>query len=193
MWWQSAWMPLYPCVTIDTARLQLRLWREADRNAFAALNADPEVMRYLGGPLDREESDDRVDTYLDCFRTQGFCRWAVTTCQGDFIGSVGVMAWPADGEPLGAHVEIGWRLVRTAWGKGYATEAARASLHDVFTRAGLREVLACTDRRNLPSQAVMARLKLERDSARDFIRDDTQGVREFWVWIARPEMLRDDR
>ncbi|RCS21655.1 N-acetyltransferase [Phyllobacterium salinisoli] len=81
-------------------------------------------------------------------------------------------------------MEIGWRLARVAWGKGYATEAAKAALYDVFTRVGLRKVLACTDRYNLRSQAVIMRLGLERDPSRDFNRHSARGVRQYWVWIA---------
>jgi RimJ/RimL family protein N-acetyltransferase len=72
------------------------------------------------------------------------------------------------GHPLGPHIEIGWRLVRAAWGKGYATEAARAVLEDAFGRLGVREVLAYTAADNARSQAVMARLGMQRDPSRDF-------------------------
>jgi RimJ/RimL family protein N-acetyltransferase len=175
-------------VVIDTPRLRLRCWREADREPFAAVNADPEVMRYLSGPLSREASDARIDTYMACFHSRGFCRWALETRDGVFLGCAGVMAWPEDHEPLGAHVEVGWRLARTAWGKGYATEATRAALDDVFARVGLREILACTERGNLRSRAVMARLGLQRDPSRDFSYANAQGVWEGLVWIARPQV-----
>jgi RimJ/RimL family protein N-acetyltransferase len=95
-----------------------------------------------------------------------------------------LMPSPAE-HPLGPHFEIGWRLVRRAWGHGYATEAADAALKDVFDRAGLVEVLAYTSPDNLRSQAVMARLRLRRDPARDFTAD-YNGFRAWrgLVWVA---------
>jgi RimJ/RimL family protein N-acetyltransferase len=88
--------------------------------------------------------------------------------------------------PLGPHAEIGWRLVRTAWGHGYAAEAARAVLADAFGRVGIREVLAYTASDNLRSQAVMERLGLQRDERLDY--SEAVGGR-MWhglVWVARP-------
>lgn len=76
---------------------------------------------------------------------------------------------------IGEHCEIGWRLVREAWGFGYATEVASAALHDAFSRAQLTEILAYTSPDNLRSQAVMARLKLKREPSRDFVADFGSG------------------
>jgi RimJ/RimL family protein N-acetyltransferase len=87
---------------------------------------------------------------------------------------------------LGEHFEIGWRLVRSAWGNGYATEASKAALADCFSRAGLQEVLSYTSPDNLRSQAVMARLGLERDPARDFTASYGKGEWRGLVWFARP-------
>jgi len=104
------------------------------------------------------------------------------------LGYCGVMpGYP--GHPLGTHHEIGWRLVRAAWGHGYATEAARAALADVFQRIGLLEVLAYTTAENARSQAVMARLALKRDPARDFVAvSDPVGEWRGLVWVAsRPD------
>ena len=173
---------------LRTARLTLRPWREADRPAFAALNADPEVAADLGGPLSRAASDAKFDRYRATFDRHGFSRLAIEDAQQTFVGYAGVMPSPPD-HPLGPHTEIGWRLVRAAWGKGYATEAARAALDDVFTRIGLDEVLAYTAIDNLRSQAVMARLGLRRAPSRDF---DALYNGVPWhglVWVA--EMRRD--
>ena len=85
--------------------------------------------------------------------------------------------------PIGVHDEIGWRLIRNAWGHGYATEAARAALIDVFRRVRLTEVLAYTDAQNIRSQAVMSRLGLRRDTSRDFAIDsDRLGTWRGLVW-----------
>jgi RimJ/RimL family protein N-acetyltransferase len=173
-------------LSIETARLRLRPWREDDRDAFAALNADPEVSRDLGGPLSRAASNAKLQRYMSAFRERGFCRWAVETKTGAFLGYAGVMP-PRDDHPLHPHCEVGWRLMRDAWGHGYATEAARAALDDIFARVGLTEVLSYTARDNLRSQAVMARLNLIRDVSRDFtVHDERLGDWHGLVWVARP-------
>ena len=170
---------------IETTRLRLRIWRTTDRNAFATLNSDVEVMADEGGPIDRASSDAKLERYIKAFERYGFGRWVVEDHDGVFLGYAGVMPSPA-GHPFGAHFEIGWRLVRTAWGKGYALEAARAALDDALGRAELPEVLAYTAADNLRSQAVMARLRLLRDPARDFTADypHQKGWRGL-VWVAR--------
>jgi RimJ/RimL family protein N-acetyltransferase len=158
-----------------------------DREVFAALNADPEVMRDLGGPLTRRASDTKLERYCATFEQHGFSRWAIEDKHGSFVGYAGVKPAAYD-HPLAPHFEIGWRLARSAWGKGYATEAARAALDDVFIRVGLDEVLAYTAIDNLRSQAVMTRLGLRRDPMLDFdvLNDDVpwHGL----VWVA--EMRR---
>jgi RimJ/RimL family protein N-acetyltransferase len=170
---------------IETLRLRLRPWREADRDAFAALNADPEVARDLGGPLSRAASDAKLDRYIAAFAQHGFCRWAIEDRTGEFLGYAGVMPVRRE-HPLGPHDEIGWRLNRAAWGHGYASEAARAALDDIFARVGLDEVLSYTALDNLRSQAVMDRLQLKRDPARDFVaRYDGHDAWHGLVWVAR--------
>lgn len=171
---------------IDTPRTRLRPWRDDDREAFAALNADAEVMRDLGGPLSRAGSDAKLANYRAVFARYGFSRMAVETRDGAFLGYAGVMP-SKQAHALGPHFEIGWRLRRDAWGKGYATEAAGAALHGAFARAGLAEVLAYTSHDNPRSQAVMERLRMTRDPLRDFtMSDDSTGVWHGLVWFARP-------
>jgi RimJ/RimL family protein N-acetyltransferase len=170
---------------LRAARLTLRCWRETDREAFAALNADPEATLDLGGPLDRSQSDAKLDRYVATFERHGFCRWALQDSQQHFLGYAGVMPSPPD-HPLGPHAEIGWRLARPAWGQGYATEAAAAALLDAFTRIGLGEVLAYTSHDNVRSQAVMQRLGLQRDPARDFSHVYDGRPWQGLVWGARP-------
>jgi len=92
--------------------------------------------------------------------------------------------------PIGIHDEIGWRLIREAWGQGYATEAARAALIDVFRRVKLIEVLAYTDAQNIRSQAVMRRLGLSRDASRDFaVYGDRLGTWRGLVWTAHENLV----
>lgn len=172
-------------VIVDTPRIRLRCWEAGDRDAFAAMHADPEVMLDYGGPINRAESDAKFDRYAAAYRRHGFCRWAVESQDGDFLGYTGIMPAGPD-HPLGSHIDIGWRLVRHAWGRGYATEAARAALTDAFMRVGLAEVMAYTAPDNLRSQAVMTRLSLRRDPSRDFIANyDGIGVWRGLVWVGR--------
>jgi RimJ/RimL family protein N-acetyltransferase len=171
---------------IRTDRLRLRNWRESDREAFARLNAAPEVTQDLGGPLDRIESVAKFDRYMAAFERHGFCRWALEDLSGQFLGYAGVMP-SRHGHPLGPHSDIGWRLVRVAWGRGYATEAARASLQDAFERMRLKEVFAYTSADNFRSRAVIGRLKLQRAASLDYSEPLGAGMWQGMVWIARPE------
>ncbi|HEY4163559.1 MAG TPA: GNAT family N-acetyltransferase [Dongiaceae bacterium] len=177
-------MPRAPLI-IDTARLRLRSWQVRERDAFAALHADPAVMQDYGGPIDRAASDAKLNRYRAAYDRRGICRWAIETRAGDFLGYAGVM--PVDAShPLGAHFDIGWRLKRAAWGSGYAVEAAEAALDDAFRRPGLSEVLAYTSADNLRSQATIARLRLQRDAVRDFVAEyEGPGSWRGLVWVAR--------
>jgi ribosomal-protein-alanine N-acetyltransferase len=154
--------------TIETARLRLRPWRAADLAPFAALNADPAVMEYFLKPLDRQESDDTVARIEAHFRRHGFGFWAVEAKDlASFIGMVGlgVPSWTAPFTPC---VEIGWRLARAQWGRGYAREAAAAALDHGFGVLGLDEIVSFTVPANLRSRAVMERLGMRRAAADDF-------------------------
>jgi RimJ/RimL family protein N-acetyltransferase len=154
---------------IETPRLTLRRWKDSDRPAFAAICADPEVMQWLGGVLTPEQASQRIDRVEATFETVGYGRFLVERkSDGAFLGWCGVMPCHESVTPIAGQPEIGWRLVTTAWGEGYATEAARAALDDAFARVGLPEVLAYTSRANLRSQAVMQRLGLSREPQRDF-------------------------
>lgn len=174
---------------LKTPRLVLRPWREADREDFAALNADPEVAWDLGGPLSRRESDAKFDRYVATYARHGFARWAIEDGDGRFVGYAGVMP-SSPGHSLRPHVEIGWRLLRAAWGKGYATEAARAALEDFFARTGFTEVLSYTAADNVRSQAVMQRLGLRREKSLDFSRQIDGAVWHGLVWVAAANRLR---
>jgi len=171
-------------MVLDTPRLRLRCWRETDRDALAAMHEDAEVMADHGRLLSRTESDAKLDRYAAAFERYRICRWAAEDRAGDFLGYIGIMpSWPE--HPLGPHREIGWRLVRRAWGHGYATEAAQAALADAFERGGVKEILAYTGPDNLRSQAVMARLRLERDPQRDFTAHLDGVDYPSLVWVAR--------
>ncbi len=143
---------------IQTDRLLMRRWQDADREPFAALNADPETLRYFPGTLDRAASDAFVDRIEARFDQQGYGLWALeVAATGEFIGFTGLNPMPA-GVPGAGGTEIGWRLARHAWHHGYATEAARAALTVAFDGAGLAEIWSMTAVLNEPSIAVMRRL-----------------------------------
>ena len=144
--------------TIRTARLVMRRWRDADRDAFAGMNADPVVMRYFPATLDRAASDAYVDRMEDLFARQGFGLWALEVAgTAEFIGFTGLNPMPP-GVPGEGGMEVGWRLAQRAWHQGYATEAATAAVGVAFNGVGLDEIWSMTAVLNEPSQAVMRRL-----------------------------------
>jgi RimJ/RimL family protein N-acetyltransferase len=151
-----------------TTRLRLRAWRPEDREPFAALNADPRVGEFLGGPLDRASSD-AVATRIDAhFAAHGFGLWAVEIVGGPaFAGFVGLSV-PRFSAPFTPCVEIGWRLAVDCWGHGYASEGARAVLDHGFGELGLTEIVSFTVPSNLRSRRVMEKLGMVRDPDGDF-------------------------
>lgn len=150
-----------PAVRVDelrTSRLHLHRWGARERDALAALNAEPEVMRYFPAVQDRARTDALLDRVEAGFETRGWGLWAVdVVAEQRCIGFVGLLAMP-DGVPGAGGVEVGWRLARDAWGHGYATEAATAVLDVAFSTFALPEVWSMTAVANTPSQAVMRRL-----------------------------------
>ena len=173
-----------PTMILETQRLRVRTWDEEDADNFIALHANPTVMEDQGGPLDSGDSRQKLQRYAEAFQLHGYGRMLVETTDGTFLGYCGVMPVRRV-HPLGPHDEIGWRLLPEAWGHGYATEAAIASLTDGFARVGLTEVLAYTATDNLRSQAVMNRLEMCRDASLDFtIHDDRIGDWRGLVWKA---------
>ena len=153
---------------LTTSRLILRRWQPEDREPFAAMNADAEVMRYFPKLLDRVESDvlaERIDNH---FAVHGFGAWAVGMRDAEpFVGFVGLMR-PNFEAHFTPAVEVGWRLCRTAWGRGIATEAAAAALRYGFETLELREIVSFTVPANTRSLGVMQRLGMRRDPHGDF-------------------------
>lgn len=147
------------------------------------MHMDVEVMQDYGGPLDPAASSARLAQFMTAYERFGCCRWALENLDGEFLGYVGVMPSEPD-HPLGAHYDVGWRLVRHAWGFGYAAEAARAALADFFLRTQVSEVLAYTAAENSRSQAVMQRLNLLRDRSRDFTAQYGTMRWRGLVWVA---------
>ncbi len=156
---------------ISTERLLLREWREDDRDAWAALNADPEVMEFFPNVLDRHQSDAAFDRIAATLDERGWGLWAADL-DGRFVGFTG-LAVPRFEAPFMPTVEIGWRFSREVWGHGYATEAARAVLEHAFADLALPEVVSFTSVGNVRSRRVMQRLGMTRDPADDF---DNPGI-----------------
>jgi RimJ/RimL family protein N-acetyltransferase len=154
---------------LSTERLVLREWRAADRTPFAAMNADPRVMEHFPATQTRAESDAFADRIAAHFDEHGYGLWAVEPRDGSagFLGFVGLQH-VSFAAPFAPAVEIGWRLAYDAWGRGYATEAARAALGYAFGEAALDEVVSFTTVANERSQAVMRKIGLRRDPAGDF-------------------------
>ncbi len=149
----------------------MRGWRESDLEPWAAMNADPEVRRYLGGPLTPEQAAAWVLNFQDDLDRFGYGFWALEiVATGEFIGYTGL--GNLDEEMPVSGVELSWRLARPAWGHGYATEAGLAALEYGFGTMRLPEVIAVTMARNLRSQAVMRRIGMTTDPAENFIDPD---------------------
>lgn len=153
---------------LTTQRLLLREWREEDLAPFAALNGDPEVMRYFPHELTRAQSDEFARYVQGMIAVHGWGLWAVEVYGGaPFIGFVGLNR-PRFEAHFTPAIEIGWRLDRPYWGHGYATEAAGAALTFAFEDLGSSEVVSFTSLINERSIRVMRRLGMSHDPADDF-------------------------
>jgi RimJ/RimL family protein N-acetyltransferase len=151
-----------------TERLILRQWQQRDLAPFAAMNADAEVMRHFPMPLNVEQSNALAGRLCQLIARDGWGFWAAETrSHAEFIGFVGLRQTMPD-MPFGSCTEIGWRLARSHWGKGYATEAAEGALRFGFEKLALEEIVSFTALTNLPSQAVMRRLGMRRNLREDF-------------------------
>jgi RimJ/RimL family protein N-acetyltransferase len=153
---------------LKTKRLILREWKDSDLEPFAALNSDPEVMEFFPKTMTLDETAAMIDRIKARHAEDGFCLWATEEKEtGDFIGFVGL------GRPLFEAkfmpcVEIGWRLARSYWGKGYAPEAAIEVLRDGFENYGLDEIVSFTAALNSKSIRVMEKISMCRNPDDDF-------------------------
>jgi RimJ/RimL family protein N-acetyltransferase len=153
---------------LTTERLLLRRWLARDRQPFAAMNVDPEVMAHFPAPLSRAESAAMIERTEACFERRGYGLWAIEIPgEAPFIGFTGLS--PVDiPVAFAPAVEIGWRLARPFWGRGLATEAAAAAIEFGFRERGLREIVSFTAVDNRRSRRVMERLGMRRDARDDF-------------------------
>jgi ribosomal-protein-alanine N-acetyltransferase len=155
-------------ITLTTSRLILRPWRDTDDDAFAAMFDDPRVMEFLLPNTGRTEIDAFIVRIKSHFADHGFGLWAVEVPGvAPFIGFIGLSIPRFEAHFMPA-VEVGWRLAGAHWGKGYATEGARATLDAGFAQFGLQEIVSFTVPANTRSIHVMQRIGMRRDPAGDF-------------------------
>ncbi len=177
---------------LESDRLLLRFWREADLEPFAAMNADPRVMEHFPRPYSRAETERQMSAAQRSLVEEGLGWMALEEkTSGRFLGFVGLMRVGFEA-PFTPAVEIGWRLIVDAWGKGYASEAARLSLSDGFTRLGLTEIVSFTAVPNQRSQAVMQRIGMTRDPSGDFLHPklaDGHPLQRHVLYRIRPAAL----
>ncbi len=143
---------------IETSRLLLRSWTESDSEAFAKINSDSTVMRYFPSVYSRDRSDEMMQLCNTEMERFGFSFWALERKDtGALIGLTGLHNFDAELQFCPC-VEIGWRLARSQWGKGFATEAARESLMLGFSEFKIESIYAFTTLENMPSRAVMSKI-----------------------------------
>jgi RimJ/RimL family protein N-acetyltransferase len=159
---------------IETERLLLRSWREADREAFVGMVTDPEVGVWLGGARTREQALADFDRMRAFWSEHGYGQLAaVRKADERLVGRVGVRRQPPEWKhPMMGEVEIGWMLARGAWGHGYATEAAAAVLPWGFKTLATPTIYSWTAATNHRSEAIMRRIGMTRAANRDFVHPD---------------------
>jgi 3-dehydroquinate dehydratase/shikimate dehydrogenase len=155
---------------IKTERLILRPWQDSDLEPFAQMNADPRVREFFFNLLTPQESDHTVKLFSEHIEKCGWGFWAAALIEtNEFIGFIGLedVTFPA---PFVQNptVEIGWRLATDYWGRGYATEGARAALQYAFEKLKLQEIVSFTAVENQRSRHVMEKIDMHHDPEDDF-------------------------
>lgn len=168
---------------LRTARLLLRPWRDDDAPALAAINVDPEIGRYLNNSLDDGSGSSVFERVRTHWAFYGFGVFAVEACppepdHGRLLGFAG-LAYPSFIEQLADRPELGWRLDYTAWGRGYATEAARAALQDARQRLGIDELISIIHPDNVRSRRVAEKLGMTIECQ---VRHPSLGI-DVDVWV----------
>jgi RimJ/RimL family protein N-acetyltransferase len=149
---------------IETERLILRTWRKEDAEAYFQINQDPKVIEFLRGPLTMEQ----VNDFIPVVNSHGDTLWAACLKEtGELMGFIGLnyTDWESNFTPA---VEVSWRLGSQFWGKGYATEGAKASLNYGFKKCALKKIVSFTVPANVRSFRVMEKIGLKRDMNGDF-------------------------
>lgn len=180
---------------IETDSIRLRRWEEKDKAPFARMNADPAVMIYLGPLLTRAKSDAAIEAQLGLMDKGKPAFWAAARTEDDaLLGCIGVkrVTFEAHFTPC---YEIGWRLAEEHWGKGYATEGAKAALDYTFSNWDMPAIHSFTVHANIKSQAVMKRIEMRRVEGGDFdhpaLAKDDPLLRHVLYMIERPSSPND--
>jgi RimJ/RimL family protein N-acetyltransferase len=178
-----------PDIRIETRRAILRRWRRRDLEAFKAMSTDLDVMTWIGGTFDSDQAEAAAFRAERRFETLGYGHFVGERKRdGLFMGIVGMVPLP-ERPPFPQGVSLGGRLIRQAWGFGYAFEAGEAVILDAFNRVGLAEVLAFTAPGNVRSHAIMQRMGFTRDPSRDFDHPDygaDHPLRRHEAYYVRP-------
>ena len=169
-------------IEIETERLLLRGWRKEDLEPYARLCADPEVMRFIGvgSTLTREQSEAQISRFIRHWEERGFGLWALEDKgSGSFVGFAG-LAHQEDWSEGEHKTEVGWRLDRASWGRGLATEAAKASVAYGFRALDLERIISIIQPENHASRRVAEKAGLS-------LRGETRwrGVDVVWYAIDR--------
>lgn len=143
-------------------RLGFRSWMDSDLNELAELNASPEVMEHFPKPLSRQESKEMLQRLQNHFEERGHCYFATEILEtGELIGFIG-LAYQTYDTDFNPSVDIGWRIKKSSWGFGYATEGAKRCLEYAFTTLKLDRVIATCTTDNKPSESVMQKIGMKR-------------------------------
>jgi len=183
-------------VRIETERLLLREWREADKRLWADIIGDPHVRRYFPGVGSYADAEAGIERARERLREHGFSLMAVERkADSVFMGMLGLVPFDEamrNAIPGAPRVEIGWQLGQDFWGQGYAPEGARAMLDFAWRQARLDEVVAITSWHNAPSRRVMEKIGMTRDPLGDFnhpaIRDGHRLQLHVLYRISNPEL-----
>ena len=171
---------------LETDRLVLSTWQPSDWLALRPIASDVEVMRYITGgvPWTDERIQLFVNRQVELFVERGFCRWKLLLKPTQaMIGFCGVGYWRE-----GPELEIGWWLAPAYWGRGLATEAARAALHDALERVGLHRIISIARPENAASLRIMEKLGLKPEG-----KFEKEGVRLVRYSIDRPQTYTTPR
>jgi RimJ/RimL family protein N-acetyltransferase len=145
-----------------STRLGFRNWKVEDLDAMSAINADPEVMEFFPRPATRDETKAFIERMQDQFSQNQYCYFAVEKlADSELIGFIGLMeqTYPAEFTPC---VDIGWRLKRSVWNQGYATEGAKRCLEYAFNTLGLDQIFSTAPEVNLKSQHIMLNMGMQK-------------------------------
>ncbi len=161
---------------IETNRLILRQWINSDYDAFAKMCTDEKVMEHFPSTLSKQESYAAIDRCIKYINENGWGFWALEEkFSGNFIGFTGLNS-PSYQLPFSPCIEIGWRLAYSAWGNGFATEAATACLNFGFEHLGVNHIVAFTTLNNIRSQNVMRRIGMQRRILEDFDHPNVKDI-----------------